>query len=426
MAFQRFLIYVILIATCTFFSTYSFISVMLLLFVLVVRTYKCHPELIQPTGLSKAILWYAVFTLVHSFIIYFLGKGGFYELMLASRVIVYPAIVYFATAQVNRNEESIQKSIRVAEWIGVSVMVGYVVLNLFPELTFFGFIHAADFSGTQLTREGISRFFIAGEMFLTFYATYFLCKVASRFQPKYIILLPLGILAVTLTYTRSIWLSIAMSFFVFWLLEAKISKKVFSGIVIVVVTLALLAAAPEQIYLYSQRLASVVPDLLAGSSDPTTTVTFRILEVQQALEKFVETPVLGVGIGMPYRSAAADLFLSATAKEWKSYLVFVHDGFVDVLVHQGIIGFLLFLNILYQVFVRLRFSGTYPFRFWSSDLKIVWYCLLTFFPMAIGAGDSTATDIGFAMFFFFFFALLNANLVTHLRLFAEVEKSHQE
>jgi O-antigen ligase len=422
MAFQRLLIYVVLIATCTFFSTYSFVWVMVLLSVLVVRTYLRQRDLIQPTALTKAIFWYAAFTLVHSFLMYFLGKGGLYELLLASRVIIYPAVVYFATVQVSRHEKGIRKSINAAERIAVFVMVGYLLLNLFPELTFFGFIHAGDFSGS-LSREGVSRFLIPGEMFLTFYAAYFLCKVSSRFDTKYIILLPLGIVAATLTYARSIWLAITLSFVAFWSLEAKISKKVLSGIVVAVVALVLLAAAPEQIYLYSQRLASIVPELLAGSSDPTTTVTFRYIEVQQGLEKFVETPILGVGIGMPYRSAAADLFLTATEQEWKAYLVYVHDGFVDVLVHQGIIGFLLFLTILYQVFVRLRFSRAFPFRDWSGDLKIVWYCLLTFFPMALGGGNSTATQIQFTMFFFFFFALLDANQMNLLTRVSAVREA---
>jgi O-antigen ligase len=409
MAFQRLLIYVILIATCTFFPTYGFVWVVVLLLLLVIRTHIRQPKLIQPTGLTKAVLWYVAFTFVHSFAMSLLGKGGLYELTLASRNIIYPGIVYFAVVQANSNEEAIQKTVKVAEWIGVFVIVGYLFLNLFPQFSLLGFVKASDFAYTSMTIEGVSRFFIPGEMFLTFYAAYFLCKVSSRFHPKYIILLPLSLVAVTLTYTRSIWLAITLSFISFWLLEVKISKKVFSGIMVVVVTLVLLAVAPEQIYLYSQRLASIVPDLLAGSSDPTTTVAFRFLEVQQALERFTQTPILGVGVGMPYRSAAADLFLSATEKQWKARVTFVHNGFVDVLVHQGIIGFLLFLNILYQVFVRLRFSRTFAFREWPGELKMVWYCLLTFFVMAIGGGNSTATQIEFTMFFFFFFALLDTS-----------------
>lgn len=380
-------------------------------------------DLIQPTGLTKAIFWYAVFTLVHSFVMYFLGKGGFYELMLASRLIVYPAIVYFATVQVNRDERAIGKSIKAAEWIAVSVMVGYLLLNLFPELTFLGFIKAGDFSGTGLTREGISRFFIPGEMFLTFYVAYFLCKVSSRFHPKDIILLLLSVVAVTLTYTRAIWVAIGVSFLAFWLIETKMSKKIFSGAVIFLAMLVLLAAAPDRLYFYSQRAASIVPDILAGSNDPTTTVAFRVIEVQQALEKFLEQPILGVGIGMPYRSAAASLFLTATAKEWKAYLVMVHNGFVDVLVHQGLIGFLFFMNILYQVFIRLRFSRAFPFKTWSGDLKIVWYCLLTFFAMAVGGGNGFTSGLEFTMFFFFFFALLDAGEMNYKRYIATNQKT---
>jgi O-antigen ligase len=416
MAFQRLLIYVILIATCTFFPTYGFVWVVVVLLLLVIKTHMRQPNLIQPTGLTKAVLWYVVFTFVHSLVMFILGKGALFELLLASRNIIYPGILYFAVAQANSNEEAVAKSVKGAEWIGVIVVLGYLFLNFFPEFSLLGFVKASDFSYTAMTIEGVSRFFIPGEMFLTFYAAYFLCKVSTRFHPKYVLLLPLSLVAVTLTYTRSIWLAITVSFVAFWSLEAKISKKVFSGIMVAVIALVLLAAAPEQIYLYSQRLASIVPDLLAGSSDPTTTVSFRFLEVQQALEKFVQTPILGVGVGMPYRSAAADLFLSATAKEWKGYLTFVHNGFVDVLVHQGIIGFLFFLNILYQVFVRIRFSRAYPFRDWSGGMKIVWYCLLTFFVMTLGAGDGFTSMIDFTTFFFFFFALLDANQMNQQRL----------
>ncbi|NND70485.1 MAG: O-antigen ligase family protein [Rhodothermales bacterium] len=163
--------------------------------------------------------------------------------------------------------------------------------------------------------------------------------MSSRQRRMQLLLLPVTLLligGVIIGQSRAVWVSLALGFFIAFLVSAPAIRRRFfvyaglAGSALFVVGLILLddIGAIVRIGL-SDRLGSLSS---AVSSD--ISLINRFIETRAVWDKVIDNPIVGYGFGVPYRYYSIVYELS-----WSTS--FVHNTFVGLLYKHGLIGFVL-------------------------------------------------------------------------------------
>jgi len=186
--------------------------------------------------------------------------------------------------------------------------------------------------------------------------------IAAAFMPRrvrripaifYHLLLPVVLTGIVLSYSRAVWISVALTALVFLLLWMRIQFRyvIYGVIVIAVALVGLRGTIVQQLSNVESQRGTNITEHVTSSVNIKTSVSNRerINRWESALDMFSERPVLGFGPGTyqfryaPYQ----DERLMTPISTWHGDVGGVHSEYLKPLAESGVIGFLSFLAIVF-------------------------------------------------------------------------------
>lgn len=192
-----------------------------------------------------------------------------------------------------------------------------------------------------------------------------LYKVIADKNKWYLLPLIVFLTLVILTKSKSAFLaSLLASLFLFYrLYSGKYSKKktVFALVVIVLVFYGVISSGVLGDAFY--RLTNMFSFFTSGDVSIDESTATRAEFAVKGLNTFLESPILGYGIGSSYR------LLNGT---------YYHNNYVQLLVETGIIGFTLYYGFIFLVIKRLFRNRQDPVNcLFIAFILVVLFCDLT-------------------------------------------------
>ncbi|MBN1312971.1 MAG: O-antigen ligase family protein [Anaerolineae bacterium] len=186
----------------------------------------------------------------------------------------------------------------------------------------------------------------------------------------WLLLVPLGI-AIIFTFNRNFWVSIGMAVFILAYLGDRIGWQRFTvyglgGALLLGLAIVISLSMPESklgrlTYATGERVVSLVKPTTytEGSS-----IQFRVIETQYALQQIDRRPVFGVGLGGYYRPYDSRL-------DWEYFdgRGYIHNGHLWLILKSGFAGYLCFLWLSIAFIVR-------SFRRWRSVRQLKYRSVL--------------------------------------------------
>ncbi len=162
---------------------------------------------------------------------------------------------------------------------------------------------------------------------------------------------PSGVFAIILTGTRGAALaSVPTAIFILWTLrKASRAQRVLAWIAILAAVVAVVWIAPREPL---ERITGSVADVTGADS-----LSGRKGIWEEGLDTFLAHPIGGVGLD-GHRAS------SSVGKE-------AHNTAISILVETGVVGFLLFANLVLTVLGRLKQRAGWQAWYWTSQLVVV-------------------------------------------------------
>ena len=177
--------------------------------------------------------------------------------------------------------------------------------------------------------------------------------------------LPFGGMALVLTGTRGATLaSIPTALFVLW------SLKHASG-ALRAIALGAVVCVAAIVYFYAprgmlDRISTATTATQLGQQGGALSGRWSIWSA--SVDVWMHHPVRGVGVGT-HRDAVAPIL--GQSKIYKTASKQAHNTYISVLTETGIVGCLLFLGVLLNVFARLRELAGWQRWYWSAQLAVL-------------------------------------------------------
>jgi O-antigen ligase len=177
--------------------------------------------------------------------------------------------------------------------------------------------------------------------------------------------LPVGLLALVLTGTRGATLaSIPTAIFVLWSLRrASGATRAMALAAVVVAAVILVGVAPRG---QLARIGTTVTATQLGDEDSALSGRWSIWSV--SARAFLDRPVGGVGLDAHRAAVASELSLSRTFTNAEKE---AHNTYLSVLTETGIVGFILFANVLLRVVARVRELHGWDAWYWTAQLSVL-------------------------------------------------------
>lgn len=372
---------------------------------------------------ARVILVYAIYTVAQMLWIGATTTESLKDLMTDVRQILYPIAVYFCIRLATRNPEDLGRLKRWLDWFAVALFAHFYLLYFFPR---FREMFQVDDSYTDndMMAAGLVRFLHPGEQLILVFAIVYSCQTLAKFTYRAAILGAVGTMAEMLSLTRSAWISLVFSGFLFWLLVLDQKRRFVAAaqiILLVLISLVLVQTRSEGQFMIS-RLSSIYGMYEGGVESSYSTAT-RYQETIAAYEAWKETPIIGNGVGVPYRAVrfelnggAMDAASQADMLEDRRFRTFgakVHNGVMELLLHQGVIGLALLCFAIFEIVRRYFYFSKPGDRAWSPDEKAYWYALWSFLWMAVIGGSGFA-ELPFGISLFAMLGLLDSMAATRL------------
>jgi len=225
-------------------------------------------------------------------------------------------------------------------------------------------------------------------------------RLRGALAPLFLVALPLAIVA---TKTRAVWLSFALSVVVllFFSPSRRLRRACLCFVLAAGIGLAAVVTFGDHNTSLSDRLEERGP------------VMFRMAIYQAGWEMFLEKPVAGWG--------AADMQteLSKRISDFHQEQFFFHNTYLEIVVQYGLVGLLLYIWIVVDLFKlgrsRNRSSRTAGTSFLDDEFRALWPLLLAVYLLN---GSFVVMNYQFVNGFLFTMAGL---LVAQNRRNAEVE-----
>lgn len=222
--------------------------------------------------------------------------------------------------------------------------------KIFKFLLIFSIIVALEYIYINTVFSGRFTSFHAG--FFPVAAGILLAMIFYKKNNSKTVLLPvfcLGIilLATFFTLTRTLWAAVFMSLLYIFSHYFKIAKLKFIGFALLLILMSVFLQQDNLNLKPSKKLNEKAEERLQSVATPQTDVSFlmRIELGYYAIEKFLENPVIGAGLGnqLSYR------FFGNTK------VVYLDNTWIYFLWKEGIIGFLIFLILYIRFFKECNF-----------------------------------------------------------------------
>jgi O-antigen ligase len=191
--------------------------------------------------------------------------------------------------------------------------------------------------GGVLRSETPGQFLIAGAL------VYLLAAFAKRqLQWTFFHAILAAILAggLLVGFGRGLWMSVILGWFLLFFFSKKSNFIRISALISVSALLLIVSAIflkPDYVNAVANRFFSVGKELQGGSSFGR-----RIEENQYALQKFIESPVLGVGLGGRYKPPGAESLV------WEDESRYIHNAYVRIATKTGLFGL---LSVIFLVLI---------------------------------------------------------------------------
>ena len=160
--------------------------------------------------------------------------------------------------------------------------------------------------------------------------------------------------AALLSFTRGYWLGIVVTFMILMLLSrfTQRLKVILSGALIFIALLSFVAAAG--VYDFGVLKERFVSSFQLGSVREDHGDYVRLLEVIQVSSQFRQSPLLGVGFGVPMPSSYYIIRERITGKTLEGTEVVIELSYLDLLRKAGLVGFMLFIISLFILYRKIR------------------------------------------------------------------------
>ena len=184
------------------------------------------------------------------------------------------------------------------------------------------------------------------------FAPFFLIRGFSKRKKHYWFIGIMSILIVLISETRTYMIGFAIELVILGLLGSgyrknKIIKGSFLASVFVIFVVGLYMTLSENTF-----LTSLLDRILALRGGIEGAGGYRIYEIQKALEKFAESPILGKGYGyMEY------VYIKLMG--WFEWGDFMHNSYVEVLLKTGIVGAMVYGACLIDYIAKMINSIKY-------------------------------------------------------------------
>lgn len=260
--------------------------------------------------------------------------------------------------------------------IGVSLVIGVVNIiqtYLNPEAVAFNYLNQGRrlmrTEGTEVDPNVFASNFIIPIMLLVSFFNYVETKKAKLgiFMLAALLLAP-----VLLTYSRSAWVSIFTG-----IMLIMIYRRKFDFLIYGIIAFAFVFAGSETLQNLVFTLFERVADIFAGTEDDSS--KFRIILAVTSVLMYLDTYMLGVGY-----QGFSSAFQEYHPPQETIGIYEPHNDFYMVYAELGLVGFIIFLIILWQIFQRSRlnvrlFEKKDPFRsvalaFFASFISYMIFC----------------------------------------------------
>lgn len=160
-----------------------------------------------------------------------------------------------------------------------------------------------------------------------------------------LLLIMILLLAILVGFRRGVWLSIFVLIILLGFLShnSKYLKLIFwMATISLILVLILSVVKPSYLDAAAKRVLSVSSEVKEGKS-----LGRRFIENDYAIDKILENPILGVGLGGHYKPAGMESIL------WPAEVRYIHNSYVYIATKLGIFGLFFVLFFVIVLFQRL-------------------------------------------------------------------------
>jgi len=314
----------------------------------------------------------------------------------------------------NSNFNELYKNVTRLNIIAVVVAFASIMLYVVPGFSTLPFIKAGDWASTEFSTMGIKRLFIPGETLILFFSAFFLCSFKYKTNFKNYLNVIIFLIALYLPLTRTSWLAVLLTVFVFMYRELTITYKLkYLFVVIPVIILSLFVFSNQFQFILPARFETIIPDILAGENG-NTSLASRYMEWNLAVPSIKDKPILGYGYGVPYRNYfyIIDSGAQFTPGSLDAATSHVHNAILNVIVAFGFVGLIFFALFIYKI-MRLPSDPIGKLIFEVKEIKLYWYCLITILVAGMAGGLIVFIEVN--MFILFILGMINSAYVLKLK-----------
>lgn len=158
----------------------------------------------------------------------------------------------------------------------------------------------------------------------------------------YKIFIIIAILSLFLSFTRNVYYSVIIGFFLIWMnFKGRIRRNMTRNIITIFSMVILIAYLPVFLGLikvtnwWQQVFSRQAEFFIAGTQ--TETLIWRVIETRAIIEGIANSPVLGNGIGATYYHPLYGVNVAIA-----------HNGYLSIIFQMGLVGLIIFLFIFYK------------------------------------------------------------------------------
>ncbi len=321
-------------AYTNFFQSYKFLTVpkligLLLIFVLVMHTVTNQSILKRSSqlwGFLGLFLIVSIFSALLSD--YQLTSINNLRKLLTAFLVFYFTLYYF-------NEEDIKRTLHKVFVISISISAFLSVIGYLFNISALSIGHASSSLKRATGAENDPNFLASMAIFsLPFICHYLFSAKVTLSKLFWVFLFGINMAAIILSYSRSgavitaIILFLLMRFYYHYITPKTLG---FSIIILLVALFTFSVMTPMS---YWERLGSVT------ETKTDTSLGRRWSYLKVAEEQFLESPVLGSGLGTFRDYYQRSIYALAFQKSGKTNRRAAHNAYVEVLVGTGLVGFL--------------------------------------------------------------------------------------
>lgn len=346
---------------------------------------------VMSSKLGRTLFVYLLYTLIATILLY-VFKYNFSNVHLlfvqGAFQVVLGYAVFWGVILINKDKRALTRNLNLFLIIGFCMILSYLLFPLMPDsLLDFLAVSKRVYEGEGAIRY---RYLFPGYDIMLVTAVYF--SLYSLFQKRvklsYYVGAFLGVLAVLITLTRSLWAGFFFSIGAYWFFSTNAKKKLITICVLITLLASLHFALRSSGYyqVIIERALSTKEETADESGIVQSSVAHRIFEYYAGLETWKENPIIGIGYLMPYREyfPLIDRYAPTTTSAGVEIArTYIENAYLHVLVYQGLIGLLLLLYLLYVFFAKLKDTKNIQ----DDHLRVIQKTLIYSF-IAIVAGSA--------------------------------------